>query len=188
MSEMDITPFLFEGESLVRVIARQDTPWFVAADVCKVLGVKNPADAVKGLDEDEKGIATSDTLGGRQSVVIVSESGLYALIFRSRKPAAIRFRKWVTQEVLPAIRKTGSYRAATDVLPPVGDEIGDKAMDLRTVTECRQTWGNKAAQQMWLKLRHLPTVPAMFEDPSQPSLFSYTAMPKPPASNYPPAE
>ncbi|CAO3451101.1 Phage antirepressor protein [Azospirillum argentinense] len=67
-------------------------------------------------------------------------------------------------------------------------EVRDISMDLRLITECRQTWGNKAAQQMWLKRRSLPTVPAMYEDPSQPNLFSYTAVPKPSANNYPPAE
>lgn len=109
------TPFLFEGEHLVRVVQTGERePWFVAADVCRVLGIKNAADALKNLDEDEKGIAVSDTLGGQQSLLIVSESGMYALIFRSRKPAALRFRKWVTQEVLPAIRRTGSYGPSED--------------------------------------------------------------------------
>lgn len=106
------TPFLFEGEHLVRVVRTGERePWFVAADVCRVLGLAQPASAVRNLDEDEKGVHVTHTLGGDQEVLIVSESGLYALIFRSRKPAAIRFRKWVTQEVLPAIRTTGSYTA-----------------------------------------------------------------------------
>lgn len=64
------------------------------------------------LDDDEKGVGNTDTLGGLQEMIIISESGLYALIFRSRKPQAVRFRKWVTSEVLPTIRKTGSYSAA----------------------------------------------------------------------------
>lgn len=114
MNGMNITPFLFEGESLVRVIIRDEAPWFVAADVCRVLGLAQPASAVRGLDEDEKGVHVTHTLGGDQEVLIVSESGLYALIFRSRKPAAIRFRKWVTQEVLPALRRTGGYRLSDD--------------------------------------------------------------------------
>lgn len=106
------TPFLFEGEHLVRVVRTGERdPWFVAADVCRILEIKNARDAIGGLDADEKGVATTDTLGGPQDMAIISESGLYALIFRSRKPAAVRFRKWVTQEVLPAIRTTGSYTA-----------------------------------------------------------------------------
>ena len=192
MSDMDITPFLFEGECLVRVVSRSDAPWFVAADVCKVLGLSNPSKAVDGLDADEVAVYTltsSEGTSGNPNVNVISESGLYALIFRSRKPAAVRFRKWVTQEVLPAIRQTGAYRPVNaEVIPPVGEEIRDLGMDLRIVTECRQTWGNRAAQQMWVKLRHLPTVPVMFEDPAQTSLFSYTAVPKPGSSNYPPAE
>lgn len=106
-----IIPLDFE-EQAVRVVMQGDAPWFVAADVCRVLQIKNSRDAVSRLDEDEKGVAIADTLGGAQSLNIVSESGLYALIFTSRLPAAKRFRKWVTAEVLPAIRRTGSYAAA----------------------------------------------------------------------------
>lgn len=112
MNGMNITPFLFEGECLVRVIIRDGAVWFVATDVCKALGFgpTRVSEVVEALEEDEKGYGEVVTLGGIQRVRIVSESGLYALIFRSRKPAAIRFRKWVTQEVLPALRKTGGYR------------------------------------------------------------------------------
>lgn len=95
----------------VRAINRNGEIWFVAADVCAVLDIKNPSDAIKALDDDEY---TSFNLGysgirGNPNVNIINESGLYALILRSRKPEAKRFRKWVTSEVLPAIRKTGSY-------------------------------------------------------------------------------
>jgi prophage antirepressor-like protein len=76
-----------------------------------VLGIKDASDAVSRLEDDEKGTGITGTLGGQQEVLVISESGLYALIFRSRKPAAVRFRKWVTQEVLPAIRTAGSYTA-----------------------------------------------------------------------------
>jgi prophage antirepressor-like protein len=113
MNSSDITPFLFEGECLVRVIIRDGAPWFVAADVCKVLGLTNPSKAVDGLDADEVAAHTltnSEGTSGNPNVNIISESGLYALIFRSRKPAAVRFRKWVTQDVLPALRKTGGYK------------------------------------------------------------------------------
>jgi prophage antirepressor-like protein len=109
MPERKIKPFLFEGEITVRVIDRDGAPWFVATDVCRALGILNAADTVRGLDEDEKGIDTTDTLGGHQEAVVISESGLYSLIFKSRKPNAVRFRKWVTTEVLPTLRRTGSY-------------------------------------------------------------------------------
>lgn len=87
--------------------------WFVAKDVCDILGIANASDSVATLDEDERGsIAITDgtsPLGGNPNMLIVSESGLYALIFRSRKAEAKSFRKWVTSEVLPSIRKTGGY-------------------------------------------------------------------------------
>lgn len=86
-----------------------DEPWFVASDVCAVLDYRDAFNAVRILDADEKGTHNMSTPGGEQRVTIISESGLYALVLRSRKPEARQFRKWVTAEVLPAIRKTGRY-------------------------------------------------------------------------------
>ena len=106
----------------------QGEPWFVLADVCRVLEVGNPSDAARRLDEDEK--ATLDNIEGRpghgaQSFAIISESGLYSLILTSRKLAAKRFKKWVTAEVLPSIRKTGTYsRTPVATLPaPTQDRV-----------------------------------------------------------------
>lgn len=93
----------------VRVITRDGEPWFVAADVCAALTVGNTAMAMARLDDDEKGVSSIDTPGGQQRLAIVNESGLYSLILGSRKPEAKRFKKWVTAEVLPSIRKTGVY-------------------------------------------------------------------------------
>ncbi len=90
---------------------------FVAADVCSALHIGNPSDAVGRLDEDEKGIGIVDTLGGPQEMVVVSESGLYALILRSRKPQARAFRSWVTSEVIPSIRRTGAYSCGERFTP-----------------------------------------------------------------------
>ena len=112
----DIHPLLFEGESLVRIVTRDGEPWFVAADVCRALGLINPSKAVSGLDPDEIAIHTltcSKGTSGNPNVNLISESGLYTLIFRSRQattPGSVqhRFRKWVTTEVLPSIRKTGA--------------------------------------------------------------------------------
>jgi prophage antirepressor-like protein len=103
-----LVPFLFD-ESTVRTTVLEGQPWFVGKDVCAALGIRNNRDALEGLDDDEKGVATTDTPGGKQNLGVVNESGLYALIFRSRKEEARRFRKWVTSEVLPAIRKRGYY-------------------------------------------------------------------------------
>jgi prophage antirepressor-like protein len=110
-------PFDFE-DALVRVIDQGGEPWFVLSDACKVLDITNSRNATARLDDDEKGVHIMDTLGGPQEMTIISESGLYALIFRSRKPEAVRFRKWVTSEVLPTIRKTGSYSAAAETITP----------------------------------------------------------------------
>ena len=102
----------------IRVLKIDGNPWFVAKDVCDVLDIVNHRDVMSSLDEDEKGVATIYPLsktkrgGGLQKTNIINESGLYALVFRSRKPFAQAFRKWVTHEVLPFIRKTGNFRAA----------------------------------------------------------------------------
>lgn len=97
----------------VRVVMMDDAPWFVAVDVCRVLEIVNSRDALSALEEDEKGVGISDTPGGSQKMNIVSESGLYALIFKSRKAEAKKFRKWVTSEVLPELRRSGFYKATT---------------------------------------------------------------------------
>lgn len=112
----EIIPFSF-GRQQVRTLLIEGQPWFVAADVCTSLAIGNVSLAVNGradregdgLDEDEKGIATVNTPSGAQEMLVVNESGLYALIFKSRKAEAKRFKKWVTAEVLPAIRKYGRY-------------------------------------------------------------------------------
>lgn len=106
-----ITPFTF-GLHTVRVIMRDGNPWFIAKDVCDTLEYNHVPHAMRILDDDEKGVHKVDTLGGEQQMIVFSESGIYALILRSRKPEARKFAKWVTSEVLPAIRKTGSYSAA----------------------------------------------------------------------------
>lgn len=93
----------------VRVVMRNNDPWFVAKDIAECLEISNVSDACSRLDDDEKAIGKADTLGGSQDLLIVSESGLYTLIMRSNKPEAKQFRKWVTSEVLPSIRKTGKY-------------------------------------------------------------------------------
>lgn len=92
--------------------------WFVASDVCKVLEITNTSQAVSMLDEDEKLPYVLDRAGQKRSVNIISESGLYVLIFKSRKPSAKRFKKWVTKEVIPSIRKKGYYgKIDRNVLP-----------------------------------------------------------------------
>ncbi|EZH67913.1 hypothetical protein DH09_08295 [Bacillaceae bacterium JMAK1] len=93
----------------VRTVIIDEEVWFVAKDVCEVLEIRNSRDAVNRLDDDEKGVVNTDTLGGSQAIQAINESGLYSLIFTSRKKEAKSFKKWVTKDVLPAIRKTGKY-------------------------------------------------------------------------------
>lgn len=117
-----ITPFNY-GDNLIRVVNDETTgdPLWVAKDVCSVLEYKEVSKTVAKLDDDEKGTKKIRTLGGDQDMMCVTESGLYTLILRSNKPEAKPFKRWVTHEVLPAIRKTGSYalnqNSGTDFTP-----------------------------------------------------------------------
>ena len=109
----NITPFNFDALQ-VRAVLRDGEPWFVAADVCAALGVANVTDALSRLDDDETTLVSIEGgsgNGGRQvrEVNAVNESGLYSLILGSRKPEAKQFRRWVTSDVLPSIRRTGGY-------------------------------------------------------------------------------
>lgn len=105
---MELQTFNFNALA-VRVVTLNGQPWFVAADVALILGYTSTKDATRVLDEDEKGGHILPTPGGAQEFTIISESGLYTLILRSRRDEARRFRKWVTGEVLPAIQRTGTY-------------------------------------------------------------------------------
>lgn len=103
--------FNFSQESTpIRVQVINGEPWFVGKDVCDVLGLSNHKMSIKSLDEDEvSSVYLIDAMGRKQETKVISESGLYSLIFQSRKPEAKPFRKWVTSEVLPSIRKRGYY-------------------------------------------------------------------------------
>lgn len=156
----DVVSFAFPGadaDKLLRVVLRASEPWFVAKDVCAILDVRDTSNAVKPLDDDEKDTCLTRTLGGEQEMLVISESGLYTLVVRSRMATTAgtlphRFRRWVFGEVIPQIRKTGRYAPG----PGEGfdwDEIGEK---LKLVRECRLTSGRKSAQVLWLELG-LPT-------------------------------
>lgn len=106
MSDLQIFNY---GSNKIRTIMINGQPWFVLKDVCLVLGLSNSRKVAERLDEDEKGVTQIYTPGGPQEMTIINESGLYAVILRSDKPEAKPFRKWVTTDVLPTIRRTGSY-------------------------------------------------------------------------------
>lgn len=103
-----VSHFVFDNTD-VRVVMAGDTPWFVAADICRALGIENNRNAISRLDDDERGVRTVDTPSGQQEMGVINESGMYSLILTSRKPEAKKFKRWVTGEVLPTIRKTGAY-------------------------------------------------------------------------------
>ena len=103
---------IFQNDTFGSVRAFLDengNPWFVAADVCAALALGNVSQTLTYLDDDEKGIITNDTPGGPQKMLTINEPGLYSLILRSRKPAARDFKRWITHDVIPTIRKTGQY-------------------------------------------------------------------------------
>jgi len=100
--------FSFDGAA-VRVVLVEGEPWWVAGDVAQALAYGEAKDLTRNLDEDEKGRQIVPTLGGDQEMLVINESGLYSAILRSRKQSAKRFKKWVTAEVLPSIRKHGAY-------------------------------------------------------------------------------
>lgn len=94
----------------IRTVDQNGEPWFVGKDVAAALGYSNHRKAlIDHVDEQDKGVTKCDTLGGSQEVTVINESGLYSLIFGSKLESAVRFKRWVTSEVLPALRKTGSY-------------------------------------------------------------------------------
>lgn len=113
MSALDVFRY---GENQVRTVVIDGEPWFVLADLCAVLDIANPRNVAARLDEDEKGVRQMDTPGGRQSITVVNESGMYQVVLRSDKPEAKQFRWWLTHDVLPTLRKTGRYGSDVDML------------------------------------------------------------------------
>lgn len=153
----EIIPFDFE-EQAVRIVMRDGSPWFVAADICRVLEIVNNRDAVARLDDDERDTVNLNTVGntdpvrGNPNATIINESGLYALILTSRKEAARRFRKWITAEVLPAIRATGRYIAEDqppEPMLPGGTTLREAEVWLSIVRTARQLSGRQAAVRLW---------------------------------------
>lgn len=108
---------MFDGKQL-RIIDQNNEPWFVAKDICDILEIKNSRDAVSRLDDDEKASVGLTDGSQKRNVSIVNEFGLYNLVLSSRKPEAKEFKRWVTHDVIPSIRKTGSYDIKTEQLSP----------------------------------------------------------------------
>lgn len=166
----DIVVFDHPEFGSIRHVMIDGDPWFVLVDVCRVLEISNSRDSASSLDEDEKGVATIDTPGGLQESTVINESGLYSLTLRSRKPQAKVFKKWITSEVLPSIRKTGQYSRSKTGLELLRDQVDmaiaheKKMMELETrqhTTEARvdALEGNYDwfAALGYAKLHHHPT-------------------------------
>lgn len=139
----DIKLFQNEQFGQVRVIERDGDPWFVAKDVCDALGLSDTSKACERLDYDEKGTNTIRTLGGMQEMTIVSEPGLYSLVLRSNKPEAKAFKRWITHDVIPSIRKTGAYQIApkdyASALRALAAEVEQKELALAQRDEAIRT-------------------------------------------------
>lgn len=158
-----IQNFAFE-EHLVRVVDHNGVPWFVGKDVCGALGINKHRDALSTLDPDERASSNTDPLGagGAQEMTVVSEPGVYRLVFRSRKPEAERFKRWLAHEVLPAIRKTGRFEADTAAEQPLptldNSSVGVWRAKIDLVREARIQFGAARARMLWAQLG-LPEVP-----------------------------
>lgn len=124
----------------IRVVMIDEEPWFVAADVCRVLELTgDTGQHTRRLEDDEKGLISIQTLGGTQTAVGITESGLYNLVLGSRKPEAKAFKRWVTHEVLPQIRKTGTYSVAPQFyIPKTLPEALRLAADLADKVEAQK--------------------------------------------------
>lgn len=131
----DLTVFNFQGRE-VRTVILNGEPWWVARDVCTILGLSDPSTSLARLDDEDKGTHTMRTLGGDQAMVVINESGVYSLILRSRRPEAKVFKRWVTADVIPSIRKTGSYGVAkASPLDALAITVNQLAMILGQATQ-----------------------------------------------------
>ena len=130
MQTAQIIPFKFDARE-VRTLLIDDQPWFVAADVSLALEYRIAGDMTRNLDDDEKGTQIVRTPGGEQEMLVINESGLYSAILRSRKAEAKRFKKWITAEVLPTIRKHGSYADTHNKMGTlIGETIGTNGFNM----------------------------------------------------------
>lgn len=171
----DLQIFDFEDNAVRTLIGDNGEILFHGADVCKCLGFQNPRQAMKThlTDDDVQELDTVDSKGRKNSANFINESGLYSLIFGSTKEEAVRFKRWVTHDVLPQIRKTGVYIsddvALHDTIPETGGADilldPDIVTHLSLVREARMTWGREAAREIWLKLP-LPLPRDVTERPS----------------------
>ncbi len=158
-----LMPFAFE-DNLVRIVKLNGEPWFVGKDICEVLSIRDYHQALERLDPDERGGCTVPTPQGEQSMIVVSEPGVFRLIFTSRKPEAERFKRWLAHDVLPALRRNGSYTIPGREGSPPYDFPSEPVLlqayglKLETVRQTLRVHGIHAARSIWNALG-LPPVP-----------------------------
>lgn len=140
------------NEAEVRVVDREGNPWFVAVDVCKVLELTNVTESTKSLDSSELSSVVLNSGDQGRRTLIISESGLYGLAFKSRKPQAAKFRLWVTSEVLPSIRKTGRYEVGA-ALPAAAAGVVDGVSVLAYIRSLKESWAMEKQIQFGLMVR-----------------------------------
>lgn len=144
----NIIPFTY-NQKQVRIVTGPDgEPWWVASDVCGVLDINNPREALRKLDDDEKNTVTfSDGIPGNPNMNVVNEPGLYTLIIRSNKPEAKKFKRWITHEVLPSIRKSGTYSAPSDDVECISrHQLAEVAFRVKQVMTMVKAYGFRQAE------------------------------------------
>jgi prophage antirepressor-like protein len=148
-------------QNQVRTVVKDGEPYFVLKDVCEILAIQNHKDVSSRLDEDEKGVDLIDTLGGTQQMTVINESGLYNVILRSDKQEAKQFRKWITSDVLPSIRKHGMY-AKDELLdnPDLLIEVATRLKEEREKNKLLDTENKLLAQQtlIWADRRLIDAI------------------------------
>lgn len=180
-----VIPFRFEAKR-VRTLLIDDQPWFVATDVATALEYAEASKMTRNLDEDEKGLHIVATPGGDQEMLVINESGLYSAILRSRKAEAKRFKKWVTAEVLPAIRKHGRYEDADNSMATLlGQTIGTDAAHMLgalikgKVTKVPVEFQRQATAKIWSQthtafgVRSAADIPAIQLDAARNFIAAY---------------
>ena len=157
-----LTQFTFHNEYNVRIIDLDGELWFVASDVASALDYRMASDMTRFLDDDEKGTHNLRTPSGSQDLTIINESGLYSAILKSRKPEAKKFKKWVTSEVLPSIRKTGKYEAPKPITPRNYINNNDMLNIKRLIWCCAGHLDQKqsVSSAIWYSLRNVTGVPS----------------------------
>lgn len=152
----DLLAYQFE-EDPVRVVLIDGEVWWVAADVAKVLGYRDAPNMVRNLDDDEAATHIVSSSGQNREMNVISESGMWHAIIKSRLPRAREVRRWVTAEVLPSIRRTGKYELGGHEPPQPAElalniNVASVSVGLNLVREARRLFGPNAARQVWLEL------------------------------------